>query len=273
VPRWTVWVALGFNAFWIVIGLVSLLPLQLEGDWVWGVLFLLVIAVLAMGLWAQVNRYRKYSSAEQRQQTRWVVLSLAMLPFIFLLGIYLGSEYYLDAPQWVNFTNLVIQFLLAILFPLAIGVSVLRYRLWDIGLIIRKTLVYSLLSGLLGLVYFGGVGLLQSILTADRGPLAAGEATGGQPSTFVIVVTTLALTALFGLLVKPVQDFIDRRFYRRKYDAEKALAEFAAAARSQTDLAQLSAHLISTVKETLQPEQVSLWLKPTSIKAPDKKGS
>ena len=108
----------------------------------------------------------------------------------------------------------------------------------------------SILTGLLSLVYFGGVALLSAF--------------GGQSSPVVIVITTLAIAALFNPLRRRVQDFIDRRFYRRKYDAEKALAEFAAAARSETDLAQLSERLTGTVQDTLQPGQVSLWLQAAS---------
>jgi hypothetical protein len=145
--------------------------------------------------------------------------------------------------------------------PVTLLIAIFRSGLWDIDVVIRKTLVYALLSGLLGLVYFGGVTLLQSFLTADHGPLAAGEAVSGQPSPVVIVVTTLAIAALFNPLRRRIQDFIDRRFYRRKYDAEKALAEFALAARSQTDLPTLTISLINVVQDTVQPEQVSLWLK------------
>jgi hypothetical protein len=137
-------------------------------------------------------------------------------------------------------------------FPAAIATAILRYRLYDIELIIRRTLQYSLLTGLLSLVYFGGVALLQSLLSAF----------GGQSSAVVIVVTTLAIAALFHPLRRRVQGFIDQRFYRQKYNAEKALADFATAARSETNLAQLSDYLTSTVQETLQPDQVSLWLQP-----------
>jgi hypothetical protein len=170
------------------------------------------------------------------------MIGILLLPAFDLFGLWDG---------WLYFLLLV---LLWVGYPVAAGVSVLKYRLYDVDVIIRKTLVYTLLSGLLGLVYFGGVALLQGLLTA-------GDADGGQPSPVVIVVTTLAIAALFNPLHKRIQDFIDRRFYRRKYDADKALAEFAAAARSQTDLAQLSAQLTGTVQETLQPEQIALWLR------------
>jgi hypothetical protein len=135
---------------------------------------------------------------------------------------------------------------------LSLAVAILRYRLWDIDLLIRRTLQYSLLSGLLALAYFGGVVVLQGIL----GPL-----TGQADSPLVAVLTTLGVAALFNPLRTRIQDFIDRRFYRQKVDAEKALAAFAAAARSETDMAQLSARLTGTIEETLQPERVNLWLK------------
>ena len=122
--------------------------------------------------------------------------------------------------------------------------------------------MYSLLTGLLGLVYFGGVALMQGILTADRRRLTGGEgAVGSQPSAVVIVVTTLAIAALFNPLRTRIQDFIDRRFYRQKYNSEQALAQFATAARSQADLDHLVNALTEVTQNTLQPQQVNLWLK------------
>jgi hypothetical protein len=129
----------------------------------------------------------------------------------------------------------------------------MRYRLWDIDLVIRRTLQYSLLSGLLALTYFGLVIVLQSIFTAF----------GGQRSELVTVLSTLAIAALFLPLRRRVQDFIDKRFYRQKYDAQKVLAEFAATCRDETDLDKLTARLVEVVQETMQPERVSLWLKKT----------
>jgi hypothetical protein len=225
------------------------------------------IGLVLTTIGSQVYRFGWRSTSLQRQQTKWVV---AVLVGMFTVLLTLAPSVFKPPSQdalgstlrWALFVGTLLQ-LSFLAFPAAMIIAIFRYRLWDIDVVIRKTLVYALLSGLLGLVYFGGVALLQSMLTADRGPLATGETIGSQPSPVVIVITTLAIAALFNPLRKRLQDFIDRRFYRRKYDAEKALAEFAAAARSQTDLAQLTKHLTGTVQEALQPEQITLWLKAT----------
>jgi hypothetical protein len=149
--------------------------------------------------------------------------------------------------------SLTLTLLIALpLLPLSVALSILRYRLWDIDLLIRRTLVYGVLTALLALLYFGLVVLLEGVLRSLVG-------SSGQVAT---VISTLAIAALFNPLRRRIQDFIDRRFYRRKYDAEQALAAFAAAARNETDLEQLSRRLTSAIQETLQPEQVSLWIKP-----------
>jgi len=143
-------------------------------------------------------------------------------------------------------------FLSLLLIPLSIGLAILRSRLWDIDILIRRTLVYSALSGLLALIYFGGVVVLQSLFRA---------VTGQGQNQLVTVVSTLAIAALFLPLRRRVQDVIDRRFYRKKYDAAKTLAAFAATCRDETDLDKLTASLIAVVQETMQPEHVSLWLR------------
>ncbi|MCI0354590.1 MAG: hypothetical protein L0099_06065, partial [Acidobacteria bacterium] len=134
----------------------------------------------------------------------------------------------------------------------SITFSVLRYRLWDIDLIIRRTLIYSMLTGALALVYFGSVVLLQWIFAS---------LTGQQQNEFVTVLSTLAIVVLVLPLRRRVQDFVDRRFYRKKYNAQKVLAEFAATCRDETDLDILTTRLVEVGNETMQPESISLWLK------------
>ena len=203
----------------------------------------------------QVYRYHKVSTTIQRQQTRWVVLGVALEIVIFVLVLLPGAFW---MPIQTSPRILVMYFLIGIplilistlLFPLSVALAIFRYRLWDIDLVIRRTLQYSLLTGLLSLVYFGGVAVLQTGL----------DIIGGKSSPVVIVLTTLLVAAIFNPLRRRIQAFIDRRFYRQKYDAEKALAEFAETARSETDLEQISTHLLKTVQDTLQPDGLSLWL-------------
>jgi hypothetical protein len=127
-----------------------------------------------------------------------------------------------------------------------------RYRLYEIDTLINRTLVYALLTVILGAVYFGSVVLLQRLFVALT----------GEKSTFAIVGSTLAVAALFNPLRRRIQSFIDRRFYRSKYDARKTLEAFSAKLRDETDLDALSGDLVGVVRETMQPAHVSLWLRP-----------
>jgi hypothetical protein len=141
-----------------------------------------------------------------------------------------------------------------LLIPLSIGVAILRHRLWDVDIVINRTLVYGALTALLALVYFGSVTATQAIFRAFTGQEE-------QPQ-LAIVISTLVIAALFSPLRRRIQSFIDRRFYRRKYDARKTLEAFSAKIRDETDLEALSDDLVGVVRETMQPAHVSLWLRP-----------
>jgi hypothetical protein len=138
--------------------------------------------------------------------------------------------------------------------PVAIGFAVLKYRLYDIDVVINRTLVYGSLTAMLVALYFGSVAATQTILRALTGQTE-------QPQ-LAVVVSTLVIAALFNPLRHQIQSFIDRRFYRRKYDARKTLEAFSARLREETDLETLNSDLADVIRETMQPAHVSLWLRP-----------
>jgi putative effector of murein hydrolase LrgA (UPF0299 family) len=140
-----------------------------------------------------------------------------------------------------------------LLIPLTLGFAILRYRLWDIDILINRTLVYGTLTALLALLYVGLVVALQALFKAITGQVGA--------SPVVIVISTLAIANLFQPFRRRIQKIIDRRFYRRKYDAARTLAAFSATLRNEVDLSQLSEQLVAVVQETMQPASVSLWLR------------
>lgn len=144
--------------------------------------------------------------------------------------------------------------LIATLIPITFAVAILRANLWDIDVVIRRTTVYAVLTALLATVYFGSVVVLQRLLSPFTGE-----------STPAVVLSTLLIAGLFLPLRRRIQGVIDRRFFRRKYDAEKVLQQFAATVRDETDLDALTAELVRVIQETMQPEHVSIWLKPTAI--------
>jgi hypothetical protein len=207
---------------------------------------------LIVGAWAQIYRYRRISTPVQRQQTKWVLFGLLIVLIPTLIWSLLVDFF----PLQSGFARLAFNFSLGVgvilytIFPLTIVFSILRYRLWDIDILINRTLVYGLLSGMLGLLYFGSVVLFQSLLRALT----------GQTYQFVVVASTLLIAVLFNPLRRRIQASIDRRFYRRKYDAEQVLARFAATGRDEVDLDRLAEALLVVVDETVQPEHISLWI-------------
>jgi hypothetical protein len=251
VPRWTRWFALCwvlFSGSWIFtpFGPPSWPPLLFNAA---------ILVLWGSFLVAQVYRYARVSNQLQRQQTKWVVFGVAVavagvLTTIFTVGAAIDLR-----PEEVGrrILSMLLMDSFVLLIPLSIGVAVLRSRLFDIDVLINRTLVYGALTAALVLVYVTGVVVLQYLFRT---------LTGGE-SQLAIVASTLAIAVLFQPLRRRVQAFIDRRFYRRKYDAAKTLAEFSTKLRDETDLDRLGADLLGVVQETVQPEHVSLWLRPS----------
>jgi len=208
-----------------------------------------IFAAVILSALSLVFRYRRASGVE-RQQIKWFAYAAVLFGGSLGFGGFLGQ----DLPGVWDALFETVTFI-----PLyvAVGVAILRYRLYDIDRIINRTLVYGLLTATLALFYFGSIVSLQAALRALT----------GQESTLAVVASTLAIAALFGPLRRRVQGFVDRRFYRRKYDAAKTLAAFNAWLRDETDLEALNGELVGVVRETMQPAHVSLWLRaPTEVR-------
>jgi hypothetical protein len=203
-----------------------------------------------------VVRFRR-SDGEERQQMKWLTYAAAANFATLLLVMSLPAD-----SAWYPAVNTLSNLVLAGL-PVAVGIAVLRYRLYDIDRIINRTLVYGSLTVMLALIYFGGVAATQAIYRALTGQ--------EQQPQLAVVVSTLAIAALFSPLRHRIQSFIDRRFYRRKYDARKTLEAFSAKLRDETDLDRLGDELMGVVHETIQPAHVSLWLHPDATLKDKKK--
>jgi hypothetical protein len=185
----------------------------------------------------------------ERQQIKWFAYAFR----IFAVGIILNvTALAMDAPRWFEWTANAIFTATNVMVPISIGIAILRYRLYDIDLLINRTLVYGSLTAVLALVYFEGVTRTQSIFRAIT----------GQQSTVAVVASMLVLAALFNPSRHRIQAFIDRRFYRSKYDARKTLEAFSFKLRDETDLEALNEDLVGVVRATVQPAHVSLWLRP-----------
>ena len=255
-PRWA---SIPLVLTWIVVVITTLslggfLPPGLLDDfWRGFVPFLLALALPGV---LQIFRYFRNATAVERLQTRWVVFGFVLYflgPFFWY--VFFGGEVFFQPGEprllaslfgWVLIQLMLLAFLSTIV------IAILRYRLWDLDLIIRRTLIYGSLTGALALFYFGAVVLLQAVF---------GGLAGDAGSPLVTVMSTLAIAALFNPLRTRLQGFIDRRFYRKKYNAELSIARFAASARDEVDLNRLAGSLLAAVDETMRPETTNLWLR------------
>lgn len=193
-------------------------------------------------------RFRRASGVE-RQQIKWLVYA-GILMFTTIATVSPAAPF--DLPRFVSVALTTILLPLALpSIPVAVGIAIVRYRLYDIDVIINRTLIYGALTASLAAVYLGGVVSLQVLFRTLT----------GQGSQLAVVVTTLAIAALFNPLRRRIQAFIDRRFYRKKYNAKKTLEAFSDRLRNETDLNVLSAELLAVVRETMQPAHLSLWLR------------
>lgn len=229
-------------------------PLGIEGFsniYYKAVLFTMVSLLPLAAFLAVFIRLRRAVGVE-RQQIKWfayaAVATVSAATLAYLIPIVV------DTPLWFERMGFALNVAFIPGIPIAIGIAILRYRLYDIDLLINRTLVYGSLTLMLALVYFGGVTATQAVFRALSGQEE-------QPQ-LTIVVSTLVIAALFTPLRRGIQSFIDRRFYRSKYDARKTLEDFSAQLRDETDLNALSEDLVGVVRETMQPAHVSLWLRP-----------
>jgi hypothetical protein len=245
VPRWTAWLLVAWAA-------VNLLGYERVGILIPSLLVLSAIV-------SPIYRYFWRADATSRQQVKWVVFGLivtglflpfGMLPFVapdlFNKSTGEGLAWSIAVRSVTLATGLAI--------PLSIAAAILRQRLWDIDIILRRTVTYALVSGALALIYFGANIVAQGVIGA----------LGGQRNEVAIVASTLAVAALFSPIRRRVQNAIDRRFNRQRYDADKVVADFAEYAARETDLAALQARIVGVVAETIQPRQVTMWVRETA---------
>jgi hypothetical protein len=229
------------GAEWLTAGAYVLLPL-------------LPLCMLASAL-SLVLRYRR-SGGEERQQIKWIAFAASVV--VVLYAIAMIASFLFPAESWTTagsvwWLNLLTYAVLSsfTLVPIAVGIAVLKYRLYEIDILINRALVYGSLTATLVALYFGGIVVLQRVFVLLT----------GQQSTLAVVASTLLIAALFTPLRRRIQAFIDRRFYRSKYNAAKTLEAFSAQLRNEADLDALSYDLVGVVRETMQPAHVSLWLR------------
>jgi hypothetical protein len=265
--RWVTWLTVAF----ILVGAISGAfssgpvdglgpirnPLGVEGvsNVYNSILFTMAGTVLLVAAASSVFMRLRGAIGAERQQIKWFAYAAAATVMGLVLAYVIPDV--LDVPLWFERIGYAILLSLIPAIPISIGIAILRYRLYDIDIIINRTLVYGSLTATLVALYFAGVATAQAIFRALTGQ--------EQQQQLVVVISTLVIAALFNPLRRRIQSSIDRRFYRRKYDARKTLEAFSATLRDETDLEALNAELVSAVRETMRPSHTSLWLRPAKF--------
>ena len=262
--RWVTWLTVAFILVGAVSGAFSSGPVEglgpirnplgIEGfsNFYTEILLTMVATVLVVAAALSVFMRLRRAKGVERQQIKWFAYAAAAAVMGLVLAEVIPDV--IEVPLWFERIGNAIFLLLLPAMPISMGIAILRFRLYDIDIIINRTLVYGALTAALVAVYFGGVATTQALFRALTGQ--------EQQPQLAIVDSTLAIAALFDPLRRRIQSFIDRRFYRRKYDAQKTLEAFSSKLRDETDLEALSGDLEGVVRETMQPAYVSLWLRP-----------
>jgi len=268
--RWLAWLTVAFVVAGVVLSAFSSEayfgalgpirnPLGIEGFTGAYTVVLVTTAPLLYGATAfSVLMRLRRSIGVERQQIKWFAYAVAIYAAATVLNT---ATVAVDGPRWFELAGVTIFTAAGPLTAIAIGIAILRYRLYDVDIIINRTLVYGPLTATLLALYFGLVTATQALFQTLTGQQRLPQ--------LVIVASTLAIAALFNPLRRRVQDFVDRRFYRKKYDAAKALEEFGAALRDATDLDGLKSEVTGVIRETVQPAHVSFWLAPSRTKEGD----
>jgi len=266
--RWLAWLTVAFVVVGVILAafssgaLMGVLgpirnPLGIEGftNFYKAVLFTMAPLLSVAAALAVLLRLHRAIGVE-RQQIKWFAYAAAANIIGGICAYIIPGV--VDTPLWFERMGFALNIVTIPAVPISIGIAILRYRLYEIDTLINRTLVYGSLTAMLALVYFGGVATAEAIFRALTGQ--------EQQPQLAIVVSTLVIAALFNPLRRRIQSFIDRRFYRRKYDARKTLEAFSATLRDETDLGALSDDLVGVVQETMQPTHVSLWLRPDPVR-------
>jgi uncharacterized membrane protein YhdT len=260
--RWVTWLTVAFVLVGVILGAFSSGPVEglgpirnplgIEGfsNVYNSILFTMVATFLLVAAASSVFMRLRRAKGVERQQIKWFAYAAAATVIGLFLAYVIPTV--IDTPLWFERASYAVLIAVIPAIPISIGIAILRYRLYDIDIIINRTLVYGSLTVTLVALYFGGIVVLQRVFVVLT----------GQQSTLAVVASTLLIAALFTPLRRRIQSFIDRRFYRSKYDARKTLEAFSAGLREETDLDALSDDLVGVVRETMQPAHVSLRLRP-----------